>query len=155
MNDVQQPTAVPTDLAGLFPQLISWNGTRHFLVVDDSEPVAIVISKAAAKLGFTSDVAADGPQAVAMFAENPTIYALALVDMRLPGGMSGADVIRELRRIRPDMPAVVTSGYSYEEAAAAFESLDSAEYLQKPFRLDSLGAAVRAALAPQLRRESR
>jgi CheY-like chemotaxis protein len=126
----------------------------HILVVDDSEPVGVVVSRAAARLGYTADLALDGPQAVSLFSSKPELYALAFVDLKLPGGMNGADVIRELRLIRSDIPAVMTSGYSFEEAAGSMAGLDPVGYLQKPFRLDSLASALRQALDAQLRRES-
>jgi CheY-like chemotaxis protein len=121
-------------------------GRGHILVVDDSEPVGVVVSRAAGRLGYTADLAFDGPQAVSLFAANSGLYALAFVDLKLPGGMNGADVIRELRLIRPDIPAVMTSGYSFEEAAGSMAGLDSVGYLQKPFKLDSLASALRRAL---------
>jgi CheY-like chemotaxis protein len=121
-------------------------GKGHILVVDDSEPVGVVVSRAAGRLGYTADLAFDGAQAVSLFGANPALYALAFVDLKLPGGMNGADVIRELRLIRSDIPAVMTSGYSFEEAAASMAGLDSVGYLQKPFRLDSLASALQQAL---------
>jgi CheY-like chemotaxis protein len=121
-------------------------GKGHILVVDDSEPVGIVVSRAAGRLGYTADLAFDGPQAVSLFVANPALYALAFVDLKLPGGMNGADVVRQLRSIRPDIPAVMTSGYSFEEAAGTMAGLESVGYLQKPFRLDSLASALQQAL---------
>jgi CheY-like chemotaxis protein len=129
-------------------------GKGHILVVDDSEPVGVVVSRAADRLGYTADLAFDGPQAVTLFSANPGLYSLAFVDLKLPGGMNGADVVRELRLIRPDIPAVMTSGYSFEEAAGTMAGLESVGYLQKPFKLDSLASALSQALDPQLRRES-
>ncbi len=129
-------------------------GKGHILVVDDSEPIGVIVSRAAGRLGYTADLAFDGPQAVSLFAANPGLYSLAFVDLKLPGGMNGADVIREFRSIRPDIPAVMTSGYSFEQASVAMAGLDCIEYLQKPFRLDSLASAMKQALEAQLRRES-
>jgi two-component system, cell cycle sensor histidine kinase and response regulator CckA len=129
-------------------------GKGHILVVDDSEPVGVVVSRAAGRLGYTADLVFDGPQALTLFAANAGIYALAFVDLKLPGGMNGAEVIRELRLIRPDIPAVMTSGYSLEEAAPSMAGLDCVGYLQKPFRLDTLATALQQALDAQLRRES-
>jgi CheY-like chemotaxis protein len=129
--------------------------TGHILVVDDSEPVRIVISRAVTKLGFTSDLARDGDQAVSLFAANPDLYAAALVDVKLPGKLSGVDVVRELRNLRPELPAVLTSGYSLGEAMIdSFVRVDSVGFLQKPFKLEALAAALQAALGGQFRRES-
>jgi CheY-like chemotaxis protein len=131
----------------ILPESTSGGGGKgHILVVDDSEPVGVIVSRAAARLGFTADLAFDGPQAISLFTANPGLYALAFVDLKLPGGMNGADVIRELRLIRPGIPAVMTSGYCIEEAAESMAGLQSVGYLQKPFRLESLASALNVAL---------
>jgi CheY-like chemotaxis protein len=147
MTDVQQPDLASPNCAGTSPQFQGSGGTGRILVVDDSEPVRLVIARAVAKLGFASDLARDGEQAVSLFSANPGHYTLALVDVKLPGEMSGVDVVRELRNLRPELPAVLTSGYNLGEAMIdSFARVDSVGFLQKPFKLDSLAAALRSAL---------
>jgi DNA-binding NtrC family response regulator len=64
-------------------------------------------------------------------------------------------VVRELRRVRPDLPAVLTSGYSMGQSMIdSFAQVDSVGFLQKPFKFESLASALRTALGGQLRRES-
>jgi DNA-binding NtrC family response regulator len=127
----------------------------RILVVDDSEPVRLVISRAVAKLGYTSDLARDGAETLSLFAANPGLYAAALVDVRLPGQLSGVDVVREMRRVRPELPAILTSGYSLGEAMIeSFSRVDSAGFLQKPFKIESLATALEKALGGQFRRDS-
>jgi CheY-like chemotaxis protein len=152
MTDVRQsPATAPEGADG--PSRPA--GSGHVLVVDDLEPVRIVISRSLAALGFTVDTARDGAEAVSLFAANPALYALALVDVKLPGRMSGVDVIGELRQIRPEIPAILTSGYSLGEAMIdSFARVDSVGFLQKPFKVAALASAVRQALEGQLRRES-
>jgi CheY-like chemotaxis protein len=155
MTEVRKADAAAPAMAGSeapFPVPI---GTGRILVVDDSEPVRLVISRAVAKLGFTSDLARDGAQAISLFTADPGLYAAALVDVKLPGGMNGVDVVRELRSLRPEFPAVLTSGYTLGEAMIeSFARVDSVGFLQKPFKLDSLASALRAALDGQFRRDS-
>jgi CheY-like chemotaxis protein len=155
MNGVHEPgAAAPQTTADQSPQPGPGRG-RRILVVDDSEPVRLVISRAMAKLGFHADLARDGAEALSMFAANPEVYAAALVDVKLPGKLSGVDVVREIRLLRPEIPAVLTSGYSLGEAMIeSFVRVDSVGFLQKPFKLESLSAALQAALGGQFRRES-
>jgi len=155
MKEVRQPDVAAPVATGADSKLLGWSGTGRILVVDDSEPVRLVLGRSVAKLGFASDLAQDGAQALSLFASNPGLYALALVDVKLPGQMSGVDVVRELRLLRPDLPAVLTSGYSLGEVMiASFARVESVGFLQKPFKLDSLAAALRTALDGQLRRDS-
>jgi CheY-like chemotaxis protein len=155
MNGVREPGAAASEKTGTESQAPGPGATARILVVDDSEPVRLVISRAVTKLGYTSDLARDGEQALSFFAANPGLYAAALVDVKLPGKMSGVDVVRELRLVRPELPAVLTSGYSLGEAMIeSFVRVDSVGFLQKPFKLESLAAALQAALGGQFRRES-
>jgi len=155
MTDVRQAPVSAPEKADSPSRLPAEGGTGRVLVVDDLEPVRTVISRSLAMLGYTADTARDGAQAVSLFTENPALYALALVDVRLPGNMSGVDVVRELRRIRPEIPAILTSGYSLGESMIdSFARVDSVEFLQKPFKLAALASAVQSALGGQLRRES-
>jgi CheY-like chemotaxis protein len=155
MKEVRQPGVASPETAGAACLLPGPSETGRILVVDDSEPVRIVISRAVAKLGFAADLAPDGAQALSVFAANPGLYAAALVDVKLPGGMSGVDVVRELRLLRPELPAVLTSGYSLGAAMIeSFVRVDSVGFLQKPFKLESLAAALHTALDGQFRRDS-
>jgi DNA-binding NtrC family response regulator len=156
MTDVRQSDFAAPSCADTSSQGTGWGGPARILVVDDSEPVRIVIARAVAKLGFAADLARDGAQALSVFASNPGLYTLALVDVKLPGEMSGVDVVRELRNLRPEFPAVLTSGYNLGETMIdSFARVDSVGFLQKPFKLDSLEAALRKALGDQFRRDSR
>jgi CheY-like chemotaxis protein len=155
MKEVRQPDVASPETAGAACLLQGPGETARILVVDDSEPVRFVISRSVAKLGFASDLARDGAQALSLFGANPGLYAAALVDVKLPGGMSGVDVVRELRLLRPELPAVLTSGYNLGGAMIeSFEKVDSVGFLQKPFKLETLAAAIRTALGGQFRRES-
>jgi len=100
--------------------------------------------------GFTVLTAADGREAVAIFRRHaPTVRAV-LLDLTMPK-MDGAATARELRQIRPDVRIVLTSGYTAEEATRQFTDRDLAGFLQKPYGLKDVIAAVRGALEPAKR----
>jgi CheY-like chemotaxis protein len=71
-------------------------------------------------------------------------------DVMMPGRMNGLDLAREIRRRRPDLPVVLTTGYN---AGAAADVREGIPVLRKPYRLDELaqvlGGAVSAAARPQ------
>src|SRR5204862_7243558 len=89
--------------------------------------------------------AGDGAAGVALREEDPRAIAAVLLDMTMPQ-MTGEDALRELRRVRKDVPVILMSGFSEQDAAARFRGLGLAGFVQKPFESDALVAALRAAL---------
>jgi DNA-binding LytR/AlgR family response regulator len=76
---------------------------------------------------------------------------LVFSDVLMPGTMNGMELAKEIRRRRPHMPVLLTSGYSgaaFKEAAA-----ESINVLRKPYEIHALEAALRAALANSRRYE--
>ena len=95
-------------------------------------------------LGFQVLTAADGLEAVALADGSPAPRAV-LLDLTMPH-MDGRETLRELRRLRADLPVVLCSGYDVLENADRFAALDFSGFLQKPYRLDDLAQALRRAL---------
>ena len=66
--------------------------------------------------------------------------------------MSGEESFLELRRLRPDVRVVLSSGYSEHEATRRFTSRELAGFLDKPFGADDLAAKLSAVFAERERR---
>ena len=62
--------------------------------------------------------------------------------------MGGEETFRELRRVRDDVPVILTSGYDEIETARRFTSKGPVSFLQKPFASDDLAAKLTTALGP-------
>jgi CheY-like chemotaxis protein len=86
--------------------------------------------------GFRTLTAGDGRQGVEVFREHGPRIAAVLLDMTMPA-MSGLQVLREIRRIRREIPVILMSGYSEEEIAADFAQERPNGFLQKPFNVGS------------------
>ena len=71
------------------------------------------------KAGFTVIEAGDGTTGVALFQANREKIDVVLLDMTLPG-LSGREVVDELRRVQPDTKVVLTTAYSRDLAVTAF-----------------------------------
>ncbi len=67
---------------------------------------------------------------------------LVFSDMVMPGRMNGLELAREVNRRRPDLPVVLTTGYSEAAQSARKEGL---RLLVKPYRIDALAEALSAA----------
>jgi DNA-binding LytR/AlgR family response regulator len=62
-------------------------------------------------------------------------------DVVMPGGMNGVELARELRRLRPELPVLLTSGYS--DAVRQLHPDESLPLIEKPYRLETLQSALR------------
>ncbi|MFH1466970.1 MAG: MEDS domain-containing protein [Pseudomonadota bacterium] len=115
------------------------------LVVDDEEPVRRVAGRILRRMGFDVLSAEDGREAVAIFQSHPDGIVLVLLDMMMPR-MGGERTFTELRRIRPDVRVVLTSGYNEQEAVDRFVGRGLAGFIQKPYQKSELERVVREAL---------
>jgi PAS domain S-box-containing protein len=132
-----QPTVVPP--------VSRWTGSGRVLLADDEPSVRSVGARMLQRLGFEVLLAEDGREAVRKFEKHGESLVLVLLDMTMPH-LDGAETFRELRRLRPDVKVVLTSGYTEAEATGRFSGKGLAGFVQKPFRLNALRVAVQNAL---------
>jgi len=129
-----------------------WTGRGRVLLVDDEASVREVSAALLAHLGFEVTLAEGGRRALELFGASADAFALAIVDLTMPD-LSGIEVARELLRIRPGTPVLLTSGYSEEEGVALLEHAGVRGFLAKPFSLEDLRFRIRAALEPGAERQ--
>lgn len=114
---------------------------RTLLIVEDDPPFLQRLARALEARGFsvtTADTVAGGIAEAAKLAP-----AFAVVDMRLSDG-NGLDVISELKRRRPDVRAIVLTGYGNIATAVHAVKLGAVDYLAKPADADDVVAALLA-----------
>ena len=108
------------------------------LVVDDEALVAMLVSDTLAEAGYRVVCAPDGRTASPDH-EAWTFPDVAVVNLRLARGLDGRDVIRALRRQRPDLPVVVVTGFHPEAPQANLRGLGGPTVrLGKPIDCDAL-----------------
>jgi signal transduction histidine kinase/ActR/RegA family two-component response regulator len=117
-------------------------GSGRILLVEDDPRVAEATQDLLHNMGFDTRWAGDGPAALA-FVENDPKLALVLSDIVMPGGVSGLDLARTLRDRRPELPVILTTGYSSYASEVAAEGF---ALIEKPYRRDVLAASLRSAL---------
>jgi PAS domain S-box-containing protein len=112
-------------------------GRGTILLVDDEEAIRIVGQKTLEKAGYTVVTASNGAEAIEVVrALGETIEAVVL-DMTMPK-MGGEEAFREMRRIRPGIRVLLSSGYSEGDATQRFSGKGLAGFLQKPYRPHAL-----------------
>ena len=117
-------------------------GSARILLVEDDQGVAEATQELLQNMGFDTRWAGDGVAAQA-FVENDPKLALVLSDVVMPGGVSGLDLARTLRDRRPELPVILTTGYSSHASAVVAEGF---ALIEKPYRRDALVASLRSAL---------
>ena len=114
---------------------------RTLLIVDDDEPLCQRLARAMERRGFivrTADSVATG---IAAATEHPPVFAV--VDLRLGDG-SGLDVVKVLRKSRPNARIVMLTGYGNIATAVAAVKAGAVDYLPKPVDADAVERALLA-----------
>ena len=122
-----------------------WRTSGTVLVVDDDDGVRELAEDTLMRAGLSVLCAADGREGIELFRRHAAEIRAVLLDRTMPG-MSGEEVIEEMRRIRPDAPIVLISGYSQESVVDHFAGTAPAGFLHKPFLPTMLLRKVRELL---------
>jgi PAS domain S-box-containing protein len=117
------------------------------LIVDDEEAVLQTASAMLRNTGYEVALAENGRLAVDLFHQRDGRFALALLDLTMPV-MGGPQTIRQLKAIRPEVPVLVSTGFTEETAMRRFAGADIAGFIQKPYTLHTLVEKIRSILAP-------
>ena len=139
----QAPTALgryEPGSAGAMARLPNGEG-RHILYVDDDESIIFLMTRLLQRQGYRVTGYTDPRVAIAAVREGVDAYDLAITDYNMPG-MSGLDVARELREIRPDLPVALASGYITEELRVKAPAAGVSELVYKPNTVDELCEVV-------------
>ncbi len=116
------------------------------LIVDDEECVRRLTKRQTEGMGFTTLVAANGGEAVQLFAQQPGNIRCVLLDLKMPG-MDGAETLRQLKDIRRNIPVVITSGYAEPKILLRLQDLGVAGVLDKPYARDMLESKLAEVLS--------
>jgi two-component system, cell cycle sensor histidine kinase and response regulator CckA len=116
----------------------------HLLVVDDDASVCRLAREVLTRAGFNVREAGSGEEAVAIVQAGIRLDGV-LLDVTMPG-LGGLEAFRQIRRLRPGVPVVLTSGYAEHDLPAEFDSDGIASFVQKPFTSAALVRALRAAV---------
>lgn len=114
---------------------------RRILFVDDEAPIARLAQVMLKSLGHTAATFGKPADGLAALRADPTAYDLVITDLTMPG-MTGVDLARGVRAVRPDIPIILSSGYADDVPEETLKELRIAEVLPKPFQMQALGAAV-------------
>jgi CheY-like chemotaxis protein len=124
------------------------SGGETVLVVEDDEAVLTMAIESLEDLGYRVLVAHNGPDALEIVKSLDHIDIL-FSDIVMPGGINGAELAAEARRIRPSIKVLLTSGYTGAALASDHGLPSNVPVLGKPYRRDELAARLRVIIGGQ------
>ncbi len=121
----------------------SIGGSETVLVVEDEQVVRQLVVGVLRRHGYTVLEAHSGVAALAVWQEHQDGIDVVLTDLVMPDGMNGLELAERLRRDRPDLKVLYTSGYTAELACTGAPLVDGINFLQKPYSPIQLAQTLR------------
>ena len=120
-------------------------GALHILVVDDDEAVGRLTGIMARRLGHEVDLVTSSDRAIDLYRcceESDSPYDLVILDLTMPGDKGGVWILEELRRLNPEVRALISSGYSEGGVLADYKNKGFVGVLKKPFTIKEMETAL-------------
>jgi len=120
-------------------------GNERVLFVDDEEDIVSLGSHILGDLGYRVVTETSSLAALQLFIKDPYAFDLVISDYTMPK-MTGGELIAKLREMRPEMPAIIISGFHDATVSTESSWTQSVENVKKPFSRSDLALAMRKAL---------
>jgi PAS domain S-box-containing protein len=127
-------------------------GQGTILVMDDDAALREVVAAVLTQLGYASQGARDGQEALALYQQAwaaGTPFTAVLLDLTIPGGMGAQETLAALRALDPQVRAIVSSGYVTDPLLTTFRDAGFCGALAKPYTVEGLQAVLQQALEGQ------
>ncbi len=120
-------------------------GTEKILLVDDEEVIARMEKNILQRLGYEITMCTGSVEALEAFKAKQDDFDLVITDMTMPD-MTGAQLAGEIRKIRPDMPVIIFTGFSDQINKEKCKALDIQGYALKPLDKQEIAETIRRVL---------
>jgi two-component system cell cycle sensor histidine kinase/response regulator CckA len=120
-------------------------GKGHILFVDDEELLIRSVKPMLERLGFSVSAMTDPLEALTLFHDRPGDFDLVITDEIMPG-LTGEKLARELLRIRPDVPIILSTGFSETVREEELPDMGIRGLVMKPFSMSEIAEKIRDAL---------
>jgi len=118
---------------------------EHILLVDDQPPVLQVVRHMIEKLGYSVTGFSSSMAALDAFIEAPDRYDLVIADQTMPE-FTGTELAQKMLGIRPDLPIILTTGYSELITEEQARAIGIQAYFMKPYTQSDIAGAIRSLL---------
>ncbi|MCK5837126.1 MAG: sigma-54-dependent Fis family transcriptional regulator [Desulfobacula sp.] len=117
---------------------------ENILIVDDEKNYPMIIKELLQEEGYTSLTASSGMEALDIL--NTELIDLVLTDVKMPG-MSGIQLLKEIKKTNPDLPVIIMTAYGSVEKAVDAMHMGAYTFILKPFENQALIAYIAKAIS--------
>jgi len=124
-------------------------GTEDILLVDDEEIIVKMEQQMLERLGYQVTIRTGSLDALEAFKANPDSFDLVITDMTMPN-MTGVQLTKEIKRIRPDIPVILCTGFSYQINDEKSKTLGIQGFVMKPVVMKEIAETIRMVLDKEI-----
>ncbi len=117
-------------------------GEGKILFVDDEKMLVDLGKMMLERIGYQAVALQSPTEALAAFQENPDSFDLVISDLTMPG-LQGTQLAHEIKKIRPDIPVVLATGFDSRTALAQDDNKDIDAVLSKPLSINALSETIK------------
>jgi PAS domain S-box-containing protein len=124
----------------------------RILVLDDEEDIRELLGMILVRFGYVVEFSGDGAETIDRYRGamgSDQAFDVVIVDLTIPGGIGGGDVIRELIRIDPGARAIVSSGYANDPMMLDYRKYGFSGAISKPYEVKDLIRTVREVIGAE------
>ena len=117
--------------------------------MDDEVFIRDLAIQMLSKIGYEVSVANDGNQAIEMYRQAQKLgesFDTVIMDLTVPGGMGGKEAIQQLKKLDPNVKALVSSGYSNDPIMSNFRDYGFLGVVKKPYRIQDMSDALQTVI---------
>ncbi len=129
-------------------------GSERILFVDNEEAITEAAKWMLHTLGYEVFIKSNGLEALELFREDPVGFDLVITDQAMPK-MTGAEMARELIKVRPDIPIVLCTGFNELIAGKKAKAMGLREVVTKPIVMSDMAETIRRVLDGRRKRRKR
>jgi len=122
-----------------------WQASGTILLVEDEDQVRLIAKMLLKRFGFTVLEAVNGKEALEMYQRNAAEITIVFTDIGMPV-MDGYELFHALKKLKPELPIIVSSGYGNAEVSSRIGSDNIAGLISKPYNYDQLLEVLKRAV---------
>ena len=123
----------------------TWHGSGTILLAEDEAQLALTVRAMLEELGFNVIVASNGREALELYQKNAADITLVVADIGMPI-MNGYEMFRELKKLDPKLPIIISSGFGDDEVTTALSRDAIAGLVSKPYKFDLLRRVLKSVI---------
>ncbi len=125
-------------------------GQGKILIMDDEAQIRRILGEMVQACGYDCKAVSDGDEAIRVFREaqeSGESFSAVILDLTIPGGLGGKEVINSLLTLDPSVRAIVISGYSNDPVLANYQEYGFRGRVAKPFNLVDLSSVINTVIS--------